>query len=273
MKARLLWRLPNRTARLLVLVSTALLLAGSLVLWWSTVRDHTLCCLTDIAGDAASAHDKNITYVFVVPFLRGADACMAQQYANQTWEAVVKDEFAQQQREISISVATTTTSDDIRAIREILDQRELNVRARRRFSTKAFQAWYHAPLCPGRVLRLLRQWLLGEKNGRGGDGGNIAATTSAARRQPDSSIFIIIPAGPLLRPWSFQDIAFAQMLAPRAKSRFLIVAQGQNLLGRMVVSQRHFRTSCKVAAKHKLSRLACKAPTNTDEWRFRFFEC
>jgi hypothetical protein len=257
-----------------------ILLNGSLSLWWSTEREHTLRCLTDIAGDAGYAQGINITYVFIVPFLRDGDTCMTQQrFANQTWEAVVRDEFVQQQQQqqqqqdVSISVATTTTSDDIRTIREILDQRELNVRARRRFSRKAFDAWYHAPLCPGRVLRLLRQWVLGEKSGRGGGGSNIAATTSAARRQPDGSIFIIIPAGPLLRLWSFQDIAFAQMLAPGASSRFVIVGQGQNLLGRMKVSQRHFRTSCTVAQNHDISRLTCKAPTDTDAWRFRFFEC
>jgi hypothetical protein len=183
---------------------------------------------------------------------------------------------------------SSTTSDDITNVRKILDEREKYVHARHPFSQTAFQAWYHAPLCPARVLTILRSWLLPPHDpaiasvisAAANDGPSSSAVTGGARTQ--QARIVLIPAGPLLRTWTFEDIAFAQMLAPIHMTRFVILGVTDNV-GQVAWRFRRYRNSfrvrCKAARDEGHPKMLCEARSSLslggldDVWRFRGFDC
>lgn len=219
--------------------------------------------------------------VFVVPTFKATPECI-QGVQNRT-NTIVQEMLMLMRREIEDKASDSsssskvilghqspTTSDDIHAFQSILAARERLVHKRSRFARQAYDAWYHAPLCHARVARLLRKWFLRELDGSLKSGGAAAAESNVTNT--NAAAAIIIPAGPALRAWTFEDFVLANSLAGRG-GHFVVVGYGKNLAQRLVRYRTAFRKRCKKTAGK--IRLVCSAVDLdvTDARRFHYVEC
>jgi hypothetical protein len=251
---------------LLVLQTTKLARAASVSQLY--LRHHHRRCQTSADIESGPATPL---YVFVVPFNNGSREC-AESIANQTKaiEARMATSFWGIGNDSVIERVTmsSTTSDDIKHVREILDGREKFVHARGPFSHTSFPSWYHAPLCHASVLPVLRRWLVlpphdleavGVPHSTSAIGGSSLTRTQQRR-------VVLIPAGPLLRTWTFEDIAFAQMLAPINKTRFILLGETGNVRQRARRFRRYrksFLIRCKTARDRGRPKMVCETPSSS----------
>jgi hypothetical protein len=167
------------------------------------------------------------------------------------------------------NTTTASTSDDIPRFRELLEMRE---RHQRLHGGMIFDAWYHAPLRSDCVWRIFRDWLLGNSSDSG------RSTWRPEHRREASST--ILPPGPQLTPWTANDLAFANKLAP--ESRFVVLG-GRNTSKTLPKAYTQYRETCgddQQRSRNSLQqpalrdpRLVCANAAEIEASRMSFVDC
>jgi hypothetical protein len=251
------------------LQTTSLVLAASASQLYLRQHHRRFQTSADVESETATP-----LYVFVVPFNNASREC-AESRANQTnaIEATMATRFwgIGNGSIIDHALMSSTTSDDIKHVREILDGREKYVHPRQPFSHTSFPAWYHAPLCHASVLPVLRRWLLPPHELEAVAVPHSAAATGRSRlTRTRQHRIVLIPAGPFLSTWTFEDIAFAQMLAPINMTRFILLGDTGNVIQRARRFRRYrksFMIKCKTARDRSRPKMVCEAPSSSSVGR------
>lgn len=165
-----------------------------------------------------------------------------------------------------IKRAALTTSDDLPLLRELLEARESQSQFRR--ATKGYNAFHHAPLCASRVIAVLRRWLSNGFATAEDEWHNVHFADGHS-----TIAHVVVRFGPLLRPWTFHDIALATVVDPH--SQFIIVSN-ERPLKTLRREQRRFQYRCDAWRKKRgRSSILCGSAVLdlSDAERFIYVDC